>query len=1056
MVSVASAGGRRSCVVPPVPVPTASRAIPVRVLIAVLVRLCRAGSVSVLLGATALVWMLGTLLSSTHATTASSAMSPGWAPSSVAVRTVANVAGGPSGGSGGSSPAPKPAAAKSSSDSGSSSGSSSAPKPAASSSSPSSGSGGSGSSSADSPSTAPKPAQPAPSAAPAPGSAGSPGAKPAPQASPAAATTATPPSTGAPKPAQPAAGASATPPGTGVPKPVTPQADAAAVPQTGCGPTSTPCGGAPKTLPVTDNSTTPSVTGPPKPAQPAANIADASVCGRSGPGCDRSILATPARDTAPGLPGGSTGSCGANGCPTPAIPPAPGSSTPLGPTNAGTGGPGGPGHAGGSGAARLNAAGSTDPNNAGATTGAPRENTLDPNQSLNTARGPPAPSADLTNPNTAPINPGPVKPTEDAASQSGISGWFKRQGSALASSVGGSLQDTADEVGGLARDFGTDTKNSFNNVKDMATGHAFDRPTNLPGETPQQTQDRLHPFDRDVAAAGRAIRDDPAGSAVKALPYAVGFGVGGVANKALLGRAESGLLSSGLSAGTRLLTRGGNRASDTPAEPTAPPATPRTGPSGPAQNGGPAETGGPAGPAGSGAGRVLDRTGPGSGPARPAVGGRPAATRPGGRVDGTGPGRPLERATPIGGRRSPVASGSTSRTNVGATRPGSRPLTNRATTDGEGESAGGVATLTRPEPGTLTAPGRTRIESEPEPNAPAAPGRTRIGDHQPDTSPQRPGRPGIGTTTDTNPSAPGQRPAGQPSGPESGLDPLARPGGQPDGPPTVGGGEKARGDVYHDGQLYRWDDKQQQWHSIARVDPGAALPPAGGSPAITSSGHPRIGELDTIFKGQPDELERYQKLSRLPSDQLSAADFKFVHGIREQLSVEPAEPMTKVLGKDGVDKMLNGTYSADQVYGFVARGRDTDQLRTPKQLRDGLALTPPLNPDGSEVWPSPIPADGSHAYQLTWTARTDRGLSVPYGAPKGAAVPHIDNVIPGDPRRDGEPFTGTGTTAGGIPEWHANRAPITGPAQIWHLDQAGNRRLYAEYDPATRTWKLAP
>jgi len=162
------------------------------------------------------------------------------------------------------------------------------------------------------------------------------------------------------------------------------------------------------------------------------------------------------------------------------------------------------------------------------------------------------------------------------------------------------------------------------------------------------------------------------------------------------------------------------------------------------------------------------------------------------------------------------------------------------------------------------------------------------------------------------------------------------------------------------------------------------------------------------------------------------------------------------LGKDGVDKMLSGAYAPDQVIGFAARGRDTEQLRTPQQLRDGLALTPPLKPDGTPTWESPIPTDGSYAYQLTWEAEDSTGLSVPYGAPKGAAVPHIDNLIPGEPRRDGEPYTGTGTTSGGIPEWYANRAPITGPAQIWHIDQTGNRRLYADYDPATRTWKLAP
>jgi len=183
---------------------------------------------------------------------------------------------------------------------------------------------------------------------------------------------------------------------------------------------------------VTDNSTNPQMAGPPKQAQPTGNIADASVCGAGGPGCDRSVLGTPVRDTAPGLRGGSTGSCGANGssCPTPppAAPPAPGS--PVGPSNAGTGGTGGPGNVGGSGSARLNAAGATDPNATGAVAGGPKQNTLDPNQSANTARGPPA---DPTNPNAAPINPGPAKPTPGSpADDGGFFGGIKRTWDSLA------------------------------------------------------------------------------------------------------------------------------------------------------------------------------------------------------------------------------------------------------------------------------------------------------------------------------------------------------------------------------------------------------------------------------------------------------------------------------------------------------------------------------------------------------------------------------------------------------------------------------------------------
>jgi hypothetical protein len=111
MVSVASAGGRRMRAVPPVPVPAVSRTVPVRILAALLARVWRAGSVSVLLGGAALVWLIGTLLSPASTTTTTALGSASVSPSSAVVRTVANVSGGPGGGGGDTAPhvAPKPA-----------------------------------------------------------------------------------------------------------------------------------------------------------------------------------------------------------------------------------------------------------------------------------------------------------------------------------------------------------------------------------------------------------------------------------------------------------------------------------------------------------------------------------------------------------------------------------------------------------------------------------------------------------------------------------------------------------------------------------------------------------------------------------------------------------------------------------------------------------------------------------------------------------------------------------------------------------------------------------
>jgi Family of unknown function (DUF6247) len=53
------------------------------------------------------------------------------------------------------------------------------------------------------------------------------------------------------------------------------------------------------------------------------------------------------------------------------------------------------------------------------------------------------------------------------------------------------------------------------------------------------------------------------------------------------------------------------------------------------------------------------------------------------------------------------------------------------------------------------------------------------------------------------------------------------------------------------------------------------------------------------------------------------------------------------------------------------------------------------------------------------------------------------------------PFTGTGSTSGGVPEWMATGARTGDDPQIWKLDRDGNAQIYAQYDPITKTWKPA-
>ena len=548
------------------------------------------------------------------------------------------------------------------------------------------------------------------------GSAGSAGAKPSPTASPAADTTATPAGTGAPKPAQPAAAATATPPAAGAPKPVTPAANGAATSQRGCGPAGSPCGGAPKTLPVTDNSTNPRVAGAPKPAQPSANIADASVCGTGGPGCDRSILATPVHNTTPGQPGGSGGSCGANGssCPTPQppAPPAPGS--PVGPSNAGTGGTGGPGNAGGSGSARLNAAGSADPNATGAVAGGPKQNTLDPNQSANTARGPPA---DPTNPNAAPNNPGPVKPAPGSPADDG--GFF----------------------GGIKRAWGSLVGNNYAN--EPTNGGYVPAHGNVPAQGDNTGLKSVDLVEKEADVFGYIPATAPEGR---------------IAGGAIRGAKE---LSSRALYGNR------TRTPEVPA-PSPGTSTPRGEPSagaGPGRN--PVDTNPRAGAANPGEtspavadpgpGRIINRPSakPGTRSTQPGIT-RPGVTRPSGRPDspaGTGPGnRPSTRST-----ANPSNPGEPAPVAAGGTRP---PVSNSGAGRGPGDSAGeppsGMADQRPHGPDSVS--GGRGDETEPAEGLPAG------GQPQAHSAPEENVAPGPSSTKpptrdETGPSEAGPHPA---------------------------------------------------------------------------------------------------------------------------------------------------------------------------------------------------------------------------------------------------------------------------------------------------------
>ena len=687
------------------------------------------------------------------------------------------------------------------------------------------------------------------------------------------------------------------------------------------------------------------MSGPPKPTQPTAITADASVCGKSGPGCDRSILATPVRNTTnPGQPGGSTGSCGANGCPTPApaAPPAPGSSTPLGPTNAGTGGPGGPGHAGGSGAARLNAAGSTDPNAARAVPNGPRQNPLDPNQSLNTARGPPAPSADPTNPDTAPITPGSVKPGSPNDQYSGFVGSIRR---------------TWDSI------VGTNVDNEPHNGGYIPAS---------PGHPAQMDEGRANPVDL-TEPERELLGVLPAGRGVKAVKW----GVEGIQ-------------------GLRTLD---NEHGSTPQAPIT--RAPRDQP--PATGASPRNTSPPT--ADPGPGRIINRPGttpgtrtptrrdtPSTAPAgrpRPGAGVRPggsAGSRPGQRV---GIPQPDRESALVGSGASPqhAAGGRSPRA---LTTPGTRTAPARPQAP-QIEDPAPVRIL----PNTRPAPD-TGLGGQPRLPAPAATGpRSGVGTDL--------GRPGVPTTP---------RQAGQPSGPGTDNPPVTRPGGQSDGPPTVGGGEKARGNRYQNGTLERWDAGQQRWLPIAGPG-GRGTPTSAGGDPTSSSGRPRISDDEaaeapkllsggglasvapeyfdrvSAFKGSKSEVQDfYDRDARNGVDYQRLIDSAMTkHGLTADEAHAVYGYTTKLFYRDLNEALrTGGNPSANALADLVRSGMEKMPASGPVQYR-GWRLTPDRIADfdvefapgqvvASNFWSSSPLKDSSYNAERNAVIQTDQARNI--------------------------------------------------------------------------------
>ncbi|MGW6449594.1 hypothetical protein [Lentzea sp. NPDC055074] len=269
-------------------------------------------------------------------------------------------------------------------------------------------------------------------------------------------------------------------------------------------------------------------------------------------------------------------------------------------------------------------------------------------------------------------------------------------------------------------------------------------------------------------------------------------------------------------------------------------------------------------------------------------------------------------------------------------------------------------------------------------------------------------------------------------------------------------------------------------------DDGSTPPPPTGpdlkghfdAAAMAAQGQGYQHQLEQILPNQADR-DRYVALSQELSTNLSPQEAQHVADVRNQITVGSGDIVTKALSPSAVSTYLPDTPHAagsqketwqNQMGGSVARGQDVVDVNTPQGLRDGLALD-----DKGQGW-TPIPAGAQEAMQLRYevNAQNEAAHNVPFGGPK-KDTPDFTQPGPYGPNEyqspqekahyeasqqqmaaaggaskpyDGfDPFTGTGSTMGGMPEWRVDGGtPLPDRAEIWQVNADGSEKLHAVYD----------
>lgn len=197
----------------------------------------------------------------------------------------------------------------------------------------------------------------------------------------------------------------------------------------------------------------------------------------------------------------------------------------------------------------------------------------------------------------------------------------------------------------------------------------------------------------------------------------------------------------------------------------------------------------------------------------------------------------------------------------------------------------------------------------------------------------------------------------------------------------------------------------------------------------------------------------HDRLRTTPTNLLTEQEARQVIEVRQSIKADDGQIMTKVLHPNVAEHYLSnatemngGDFNPGGFGGSIARGTDTQHLETPAQLRDGLALD-----DNGQGW-SPVPKDAGEAFQLRFRAPENMDAEISFGGLTKRVADHVGNLAGEGGTAMDHPFTGTGYTGGGVPEWSAGPTSFTGRAEIWRMNADGTEHLAGIFDHMSGTW----